>query len=789
MGTDQDDAKRSPTAGSPAGSPRRPMAEANQPSPRTGVLARMGAGGPAGWDAYHAAIAGDSFGGPPQSQPLGVDLLGEVVGLVSDFVPVKELLKARHLGVKEEKGTGKELRQREREPAGLWAVGLLGDDEPKVPASYHAPPGPEDWGFLRPANVTDGIPPPQDASRHKLWAFRCGRCSSDNASETLRGRLLCWNCGQAGDPKSQDLEAFEAGGQRKSWEAPLWLAAPTPQRCPDTNSTLSHAAWRQRFARFLAHRCPARLPGGQVEQLQRQWGGSEALLLAELKKAFGPEPSLPVGVAALRHALATFNAPPSLKVEEQELREGQNGLVLTPIEFPEEGVALGCELMLENGRDGPVVVVRGIKSGSAAAKGGLIPFAALRYCEGRRLNAMIDVRTSVSHARAQGQKHIVFAVETVPQRKRAAEQAKKERAAASKDLAGGGGGAVEKHAEKQVRCGGCLTAAKVAEGDTRFVCTRCGQACECAPGMLQPCSPDDVEGIPVAPRAECRPCPTTGDGMDFGAWRTRLMRFYAVKQPDRVAGRQLDQILRSWAGREDDLLSGMVKRYGPEPSNEEGEEALAALLAEAAPPSDSVQTSEDVKAQMEAQAQEASARPEGLRKRFMTFVKQKTEDDRPQEQDEPPAEPHPDTSASEVTNESLTSKAPPRFPVMKLKAVLRFGGLGGAKPAEPSTTSPRPTESPRPSAADPPRGGGTKADGVDDETDESEWGPDKPLSPLPEDTMAELRVDEEDGNAYPLSSFIECYGGSTRRPPEEWRRAPPFKGTAVRKTTGGDIVM
>ena len=37
----------------------------------------------------------------------------------------------------------------------------------------------------------------------------------------------------------------------------------------------------------------------------------------------------------------------------------------------------------------------------------------------------------------------------------------------------------------------------------------------------------------------------------------------------------------------------------------------------------------------------------------------------------------------------------------------------------------------------------------------------------------ERRVDPSDGNAYPLSSFIEVYGGSRDDPPPQWRAAVP----------------
>lgn len=37
----------------------------------------------------------------------------------------------------------------------------------------------------------------------------------------------------------------------------------------------------------------------------------------------------------------------------------------------------------------------------------------------------------------------------------------------------------------------------------------------------------------------------------------------------------------------------------------------------------------------------------------------------------------------------------------------------------------------------------------------------------------ERRVDPSDGNAYPLSSFIEVYGGSRSSPPPQWAAATP----------------
>jgi len=381
-------------------------------------------------------------------------------------------------------------------------------------------------------------------------------------------------------------------------------------------------------------------------------------------------------------------------------------------------------------------------------------------------------------------------VESVAQRKRAAEL-KKQRKGQTPTAVHERGRVTDAGAglKKLVRCEVCGTVNKVSEGDTLFACTNCGQALGCAPELLQPCSADDIEGIPIAPRAKCRPCPTTGEEMDSEDWRKRLMRFYAVKQPEKVAGRQLNQIIRSWTGREDELLLGLIERLGPEPSLAEGDEAVATLLSEVSPPRDHEGVS-DVRALMEAQAAEASAKQEpGLRKRFMTFVKPGQKGTRT-EDNKTPGELPIEQQAGEVTGD--TSKGRPQKAVGKLKAVLKFGGLGGRKSSDVGT--PRPKESPRGEKAAHHSHGGA-AGGEDGElkntksgTMKSEeswcdvvWTSDMPLSPLTDDSAGELRVDEEDGNAYSLSSFIEVYGGTTDEPPEEWCRARPFKGPAVQK--------
>ena len=50
--------------------------------------------------------------------------------------------------------------------------------------------------------------------------------------------------------------------------------------------------------------------------------------------------------------------------------------------------------------------------------------------------------------------------------------------------------------------------------------------------------------------------------------------------------------------------------------------------------------------------------------------------------------------------------------------------------------------------------------------------------PLPSaDPQNELRIDETDGNAYMLISFIEEYGGSIASPPQEWEDAQKVKAT------------
>eukprot|EP01065_Artemidia_motanka_P035740 TRINITY_DN4362_c2_g1_i1.p1 TRINITY_DN4362_c2_g1~~TRINITY_DN4362_c2_g1_i1.p1 ORF type:complete len:753 (+),score=138.36 TRINITY_DN4362_c2_g1_i1:56-2260(+) len=728
--------RRSP-APSPLGSPRRPQS--------TGVLA-TGGGDRAGWEAYHAPIAGESSG--PAASVGGMELPSEG-GLIS----VDDLLRVRLDLRKEEKGPGKELKPRDRDQsAGMWTRSLMaGEDGAPGSPCGSAGQSHDESLVLQPPSVLEGVASQDTDGGPRLWGCRCARCSTVNGLSQREGRMLCWDCGQA------SIVHLSGQDQRASWSSPEMSILPPSQACPETGAELSVAQWRQRLARYCAARAPERVPGAQLDQLLRRWAGAEGQLWQELRKLHGPEPTATEGAAALR-TLRRRRPQPQPQPEAAErsrsgrLSAGSGDLVMYAIELPEHS-SLGCDL---RGIDGSIVIT-GVTPGSAAAKAGLAVQAVLTACDCRQIKTISDVRAALAHARAQGQRHVVFGV-TGPQAYRKPSDGDSAACTATPPVAPSTPPAPQPG--RGLRCGCCDAVNRVYDSDTRFVCTSCGQACNAELGVLLA---TDQDLPPIAPRASCRPCPDTGQELSFTEWRSRLARFYAVWAPDRVPGRQLDQILRSWAGREDDLLSGMVKRYGAEPTLEEGEQALAALLAQAQPPA------EDEDAAWPQTEQQGRKRDDadkaGLRHRFMSAVMSSTR--------KPPNDQQPDEGVEgEVADDS------PRTAATMWRSVL--------KNLRPDSEVRR--EAPR--AGDlqdrsPPRR-------------ESSRQKEVPLSPLPEDDdgVGELRVDEEDGRPYSLGSFVDYYGGSTTDPPEQWLRAQRHrsagqrpKGTTVALSEKGDIVL
>ena len=133
-----------------------------------------------------------------------------------------------------------------------------------------------------------------------------------------------------------------------------------------------------------------------------------------------------------------------------------------------------------------------------------------------------------------------------------------------------------------IKCCECSSTSTVPAASTIVVCVCCNQSLN----ILTRTQPPD-KNIPFDTTvAECRPCPDTGREMQFSDWCDRLSRFYAKYDAQKVMGRQIGQILRSWGGREDELLTRMISRHGPEPSLDDGTSLLAAVLGGAKAPED-----------------------------------------------------------------------------------------------------------------------------------------------------------------------------------------------------------
>eukprot|EP00757_Euglenozoa_sp_SAG-D1_P020304 gene20304-1063_t len=52
------------------------------------------------------------------------------------------------------------------------------------------------------------------------------------------------------------------------------------------------------------------------------------------------------------------------------------------------------------------------------------------------------------------------------------------------------------------------------------------------------------------------------DGGESGDWKSRITKYYEAKCPEKVA--TIDTALDKYKGREQDLMDALVKKYGPE---------------------------------------------------------------------------------------------------------------------------------------------------------------------------------------------------------------------------------
>eukprot|EP01060_Flectonema_neradi_P005191 TRINITY_DN13441_c0_g1_i1.p1 TRINITY_DN13441_c0_g1~~TRINITY_DN13441_c0_g1_i1.p1 ORF type:complete len:702 (+),score=124.53 TRINITY_DN13441_c0_g1_i1:3-2108(+) len=137
--------------------------------------------------------------------------------------------------------------------------------------------------------------------------------------------------------------------------------------------------------------------------------------------------------------------------------------------------------------------------------------------------------------------------------------------------------------ECEIQCCECSSIQTAKLDTTRTVCVACNQSLQ----ILKPEQSTDDDTTPLATRpAPCEPCPDTGREMQFSDWCERLSRFYAKYDPQKVMGRQIGQIIRSWGGKEHELLQIMISKHGPEPTTEEGTQLLTVILGGAKAPED-----------------------------------------------------------------------------------------------------------------------------------------------------------------------------------------------------------
>eukprot|EP01059_Diplonema_ambulator_P030580 TRINITY_DN5297_c0_g3_i1.p1 TRINITY_DN5297_c0_g3~~TRINITY_DN5297_c0_g3_i1.p1 ORF type:complete len:609 (+),score=146.67 TRINITY_DN5297_c0_g3_i1:40-1866(+) len=377
--------------------------------------------------------------------------------------------------------------------------------------------------------------------------LNCSECGSGSVIPNTSTTFTCTQCGRTSEA---------AGGVSKALSA--------CRACPDTGEQLSFDQWRERMLRFYAKYAPERVPGRQLDQILRSWAGREDELWERMKQRYGEEPSLEEGTELLTQVLSSqlpptdYEDPPCERGERgsrrgrekkkskdkepesplEEKAEGPSGPPPPPlsavitVELNDEHEKLGCH-MQQMDADAKCLVVTSVIPGSAASRSPLMSNHRIHLCNGIPVATIADVVEAV-----KGKTKVELTVSLYV---------------------------------KNLTCSECGSGSVIPSTSTTFTCTQCGRTSE-------------AEGNVSKAVSTCRACPDTGEQLTFDQWRNRMLRFYAKYAPERVPGRQLDQILRSWAGREDELWERMKQRYGEEPSLEEGTELLAGVLAQAAPP-------------------------------------------------------------------------------------------------------------------------------------------------------------------------------------------------------------
>eukprot|EP01063_Lacrimia_lanifica_P014708 TRINITY_DN2126_c0_g1_i1.p1 TRINITY_DN2126_c0_g1~~TRINITY_DN2126_c0_g1_i1.p1 ORF type:complete len:589 (+),score=216.01 TRINITY_DN2126_c0_g1_i1:210-1976(+) len=388
--------------------------------------------------------------------------------------------------------------------------------------------------------------------RSERYAVICGRCKALNsiAPQQLDERFVCQQC-------NQGLRVAEEGDRTAppadSWVMPLESVPCVCEPCPDTGAAMTFEDWRGRVLRFYALHAPERVPGRQLDQMLRSWAGRERDLWAGMLSRYGAEPTEAEGTRLLAEVLAAqlpddgvdFSGkaeaitvpakarkppppPPTASVRVDTAAHDRLGLAVREL-APDERAAW------DGGARGVVVVE--IAPGSAGAASDLLPLHLIQAANGRPVDSTADLTVV-----AKGAREVVLDVALfVP----------------------------------ALRCAACQSSKVKAAGVAAYACQLCGAKYVAG-----------ADKIFTAAAVDSKACPQTGTSLTVQDWRLRILHLYAKYSPDRVHGRQVDQILRSWAGREDELWKNMVARYGAAPEPEEGAALLAEVLAQAAPPED-----------------------------------------------------------------------------------------------------------------------------------------------------------------------------------------------------------
>ncbi|KAJ9436475.1 hypothetical protein DIPPA_50080 [Diplonema papillatum] len=400
----------------------------------------------------------------------------------------------------------------------------------------------------------------------------------------MRARFVCRKCNQ-GCQVACDTEKTPLESQKDPIQSHVAPSKP----CPDTGEALTVEQWRHRMLRFYAKYAPQLVPGRQLDQILRSWAGREDELWRNMIKRYGPEPDKDEAEQLLLSVLATQAPPSDMSFNSIETpgskkdRRKPSVKESTPADTPSKSSSsadsktrvppaplsaevtiqlaseekLGCQM--KEIPDDQCIVVSEITENSAASRSKLAIHHRIHLCNNepvqtlRGLGAVLQKRSSQDPA-------VKFVVSLYP---------------------------------KFLTCNACdsnTSTCIVPESSTTFSCTRCGTGGQGAVPPRQAasekaaatCSADSLLS------SSCRPCPETGESLTFQEWRLRMLRFYAKYAPERVHGRQLDQILRSWAGREDELWKFMRQRYGPEPPADEADRLLGDILASAAPPEENL---------------------------------------------------------------------------------------------------------------------------------------------------------------------------------------------------------